>query len=46
MGSGRATMDVEFPQPHGQKRVADDDLEGEQRLSKRFTFLNIGTHSL
>lgn len=27
--------------PSGQKRHADDDLEGEQRLSKRFNLLNL-----
>ena len=27
----------------GQKRHADDDLENEQRLSKRFNLLNLGT---
>ena len=28
--------------PHGQKRRPDDDLEAEQRLTKRFNLLNIG----
>ncbi|KAL8774847.1 MAG: hypothetical protein Q9209_000786 [Squamulea sp. 1 TL-2023] len=27
--------------PHGQKRHADDNLESEQRLSKRFNLLNL-----
>ncbi|KAL8776622.1 MAG: hypothetical protein Q9213_008195 [Squamulea squamosa] len=27
--------------PHGQKRRADDNLESEQRLSKRFNLLNL-----
>ena len=27
---------------HGQKRHADDNLESEQRLSKRFNLLNLG----
>ncbi|KAF2789944.1 hypothetical protein K505DRAFT_196324, partial [Melanomma pulvis-pyrius CBS 109.77] len=29
------------PQPHGKKRAADNGLETEQRLSKRFDLLNI-----
>ena len=28
---------------HGKKRAADGELEGEQRLSKRFDLLNLGT---
>lgn len=28
--------------PHGQKRHADDSLESDQRLSKRFNLLNLG----
>ena len=28
---------------HGQKRSADDNLDTEQRLTKRFNLLNIGT---
>ncbi|KAI4150675.1 MAG: hypothetical protein LQ340_003950 [Diploschistes diacapsis] len=28
--------------PHGQKRVAEDDLRNEQRLAKRFNLLNLG----
>ena len=27
---------------HGHKRHADDNLEGEQRLAKRFNLLNLG----
>ncbi|KAI4238746.1 MAG: hypothetical protein LQ352_007839 [Teloschistes flavicans] len=30
------------PIPHGRKRPADDNLESEQRLSKRFNLLNLG----
>lgn len=30
--------------PHGKKRAADNGLEAEQRLSKRFDLLNIGMH--
>ena len=30
------------PAPQGQKRPPDNDLEGEQRLAKRFNLLNIG----
>ena len=30
--------------PHGKKRPADSSLEHEQRLSKRFDLLNLGTH--
>lgn len=29
--------------PHGKKRAADNSLEHEQRLSKRFDLLNLGT---
>lgn len=29
--------------PHGQKRAAETSLEPEQRLSKRFDLLNLGT---
>ena len=31
--------------PHGQKRHADDNLDNEQRLAKRFNSLNIGMFS-
>jgi hypothetical protein len=30
--------------PHGKKRPAEASLEGEQRLSKRFDLLNLGTY--
>jgi hypothetical protein len=30
--------------PHGKKRAAEHGLETEQRLSKRFDLLNIGTN--
>lgn len=30
--------------PHGKKRAAENGLESEQRLSKRFDLLNLGTH--
>ena len=29
--------------PHGKKRPAESGLEDEQRLSKRFDLLNLGT---
>lgn len=32
--------------PHGKKRAADNGLENEQRLSKRFDLLNLGMHPL
>ncbi len=35
-------MEVESAQ-HGQKRHAEDNLENEQRLAKRFNALNLGT---
>jgi hypothetical protein len=37
-------MEVEqsYRAPHGQKRLPEDDLENEQRLSKRFNLLNLG----
>lgn len=28
--------------PHGQKRHAEDNLEDEQRFTKRFNLLNLG----
>ena len=28
--------------PHGQKRRAEDELENDQRLAKRFNLLNLG----
>lgn len=31
--------------PHGIKRSAESSLENEQRLSKRFDLLNLGTHT-
>ena len=31
-------------QPRGLKRHADDSLPNEQRLSKRFNLLSLGTH--
>jgi len=31
--------------PHGKKRSAENGLESEQRLSKRFDLLNIGMHT-
>ncbi|KAL8741138.1 MAG: hypothetical protein Q9190_006221 [Brigantiaea leucoxantha] len=35
---------VSLPPPqHGHKRHADDNLENEQRLAKRFNLLNLGT---
>ena len=30
------------PTTHGRKRHAEDNLENEQRLTKRFNLLNIG----
>ena len=36
-------MDGRGQEVHGQKRRADDDLNNEQRLSKRFNLLNLGT---
>ena len=40
-------MEIESVRPpHGQKRPPDNDLEGEQRLTKRFNLLNIGTTKL
>ena len=32
----------EMPAMHGHKRHADDSLETEQRLTKRFNLLNLG----
>ena len=29
--------------PHGQKRHAEDNLDDEQRFTKRFNLLNLGT---
>jgi len=34
---------TEIPPPHGHKRPAEDSLESEQRLAKRFNLLNLGT---
>jgi hypothetical protein len=31
--------------PHGRKRSADNSLESEQRLSKRFDLLNLGKYT-
>ncbi|KAI4090980.1 MAG: hypothetical protein LQ344_004361 [Seirophora lacunosa] len=46
-GAERWIMDDRFEEshvPHRQKRRADDNLEGEQRLSKRFNLLNLEHH--
>ena len=37
-----ATEELRNSPPHGQKREAEDDLESEQRLAKRFNLLNLG----
>src|SRR5688572_26847584 len=34
------------PPPHGVKRTAENGLESEQRLSKRFDLLNLGMRHL
>lgn len=34
---------TEIPGPHGHKRHAEDSLDSEQRLAKRFNLLNLGT---
>ena len=36
------SKELRTSQPHGQKREPEDDLEGEQRLTKRFNLLNLG----
>lgn len=38
------TNDAPAPAPHGIKRAADTSLDHEQRLSKRFDLLNLGTY--
>lgn len=43
-GAERWIMDDRFEESHRQKRRADDNLEGEQRLSKRFNLLNLGLY--
>jgi hypothetical protein len=46
---GNGVMDTQTltelspPQPHGIKRHADDELDNDQRLTKRFNLLNLGT---
>jgi hypothetical protein len=34
---------TEIPPTHGHKRRAEDNLDSEQRLAKRFDLLNLGT---
>jgi hypothetical protein len=36
------TTSNDYPPRHGVKRTANDNLESEQRLSKRFDSLHIG----
>ena len=40
-----ATAELRNSAPHGTKREPEDELEGEQRLAKRFNLLNIGSVS-